>query len=441
MFRTLLKNKHFRLWAPMVFGLLLIFVALGSPTAPKRIDAIERRLPVRVAEIVRQDYVPGIEGFGRVEPEREWTAVAQVQGPLGFVHNDLEVGAVIKGDTKVLEIDPSEYQYNVSKLESELAEHQERQEGLEALFEIETKMLKLEERDFERKQALVERGSASRGQLDEQERNLLNMRRNVESSRLEAETAKARLGAINAELALARLNLSRTSATLPFDARISALNVEAGEFVRVGDKLFTASSTDRVEVVAKFSSEDFIGLLPKSSDPRGGEPATFYEKDTKDRVASSGLSAKVSYSAGDYSASWDGVIKRFTGDVDPAAGTVSVVIGIEQPRGRDTEGRSPLASGMLVDVYLSTRPFSNALVVPSDAVQNGHLAIVDSDNRIEIRKANVWYSDDDFTVLRSDVQPEEQVVVSNFSLESDGMSVVLEGGGSPLLASGAGDAE
>jgi|GEM_PF-5840769 len=439
MFRTLLKNRHFRLWAPIAFGILLIFLALGSPSTPKRIEAADRQLPVRVAAVVRQDYVPGIEGFGRVEPEREWTSVAQVQGPLSFVHEDLEVGAVLPRGTKVLEVDPSEYQYNVSKLEAELDEHLARQDGLDALFDIETKMLELEERDFERKKSLVDRGSASRGQLDEQERNLLNMRRDVEASRLEVETLRARLGIIEAELALARLNLSRTAAVLPFDARISHLNIERGEFVRVGDKLFTASSTDRVEVVAKFSSEDFIGLLPRSTDPRGGEPATFYEKDTEDRVASSGLSAKVSYAAGDYKVSWDGVIKRFTGDVDPVAGTVSVVIEIDQPSGRGTAGRSPLASGMLVDVLLSTRPFSNALVVPTDAVQNGHLALVDSDNRIEIRKADVWYSDSAFTVLRDDVAPDEQVVVSSFSLESDGMSVVLENNDAPRLASG--DAE
>jgi hypothetical protein len=77
------KDPHWRatwLIPPVVIGVLVLFYTMNGKPAPARATQHERAHTVRVVVVQKVDLKPVAEGYGAVQPERVWAAVAQVAG-------------------------------------------------------------------------------------------------------------------------------------------------------------------------------------------------------------------------------------------------------------------------------------------------------------------------------------------------------------------------
>jgi membrane fusion protein, multidrug efflux system len=73
---------------------------------------------------------------------------------------------------------------------------------------------------------------------------------------------EAQLDGARATLALAERNLDKTAVRSPFNGRITALQVAAGEFADAGHPLFTIINTEHWYAIGNFRETDLAGIKP-----------------------------------------------------------------------------------------------------------------------------------------------------------------------------------
>jgi membrane fusion protein, multidrug efflux system len=73
---------------------------------------------------------------------------------------------------------------------------------------------------------------------------------------------EAQLDGARATLAVAERNIDKTAVRSPFNGRITALQVAAGEFADAGHPLFTIINTERWYAIGNFRETDLAGIKP-----------------------------------------------------------------------------------------------------------------------------------------------------------------------------------
>ena len=158
-------------------GRLLAFlgiVALGavrfgwlqySGDAPKKRDAKDRGRAVRTLDVQPIEVVPRVTGYGVVQAQRTWQAVAEVGGTIVQVADNLEVGRTIEKGTQLFKIDPGSYELEQNRVEAsvrgvraQIAEIKTREESARANLKIERRVLDLATKDLERAKKALEGG-------------------------------------------------------------------------------------------------------------------------------------------------------------------------------------------------------------------------------------------------------------------------------------------
>jgi membrane fusion protein, multidrug efflux system len=77
-----------------------------------------------------------------------------------------------------------------------------------------------------------------------------------------AKPTEAQLDGARATLALAERNLDKTAVRSPFNGRVTALQVAAGEFADAGHPLFTIIKTEHWYAIGNFRETDLAGIEP-----------------------------------------------------------------------------------------------------------------------------------------------------------------------------------
>ena len=169
----------------MALGLFGAIRAAKAP--PKERPAAEQGKRVRVIAVTESDVVPRAVGYGIVQAGKEWQVVAQVSGRVIEMNPDLAVGKFIVEGTKLLKIDPSNYELaanqrmaGVESVNAQIAQLSAQEKSAKANLAIERKALKLAERDLQRTQSLFASGSATQADVDAAERALLQQKSAVQ---------------------------------------------------------------------------------------------------------------------------------------------------------------------------------------------------------------------------------------------------------------------
>ena len=407
-----------------------IFAALKAmQTPPTQNDLSEQARLVRVIEAPVARVVPRAIGYGIVEPEIEWKAMAEVQGTVIYKNPNLKAGAVLPEGTEVLQIDPTDYELAVSRLEAslkaaqvKLSENQVREDNIKASLKIEEEALKLASDNLIRKRKLHKAGSVSKANLDAEERNYLSQQRAVQSQRnslalipVERAALEADLQRTQTQLEEAKRNLARTLISLPFDARIGSVDVEEKQVAMMGQMLLMADSIDVAEIKAQLPIEKFIGLVqPRSAEPLRAQAMFTGSDDSNETIREYGLKAKVRFRSGTYAAQWDASFSRIADSIDPQTRTVGVVVTVEDPLSRQNYGKkSQLTKNMYVEVELQAASVGERIVVPRNAIHDGAVYILTSENRLEVRPVKVGYQSGNFAVIESGLSEGEQLIVTD----------------------------
>ena len=237
---TLIPRRTSLFLIPLLIGVGILILLLRGGSQPERDVLTEPARTVRFIEAPLVTVVPRALGYGRVRPVRIWEGVAEVSGRIVAIHPRLRKGALIPGEALLLRIDPREYELAVSQVQADihsakaqLAEMAVKEANTQASLQIEAEALELREAELRRKARLVGKGTLSESEFEQEQRNLLSQRQQVQAQKnalallpAERELLQAQLARYEAQLAKVRLDLSHTEIRLPFRARIAEVNVE-----------------------------------------------------------------------------------------------------------------------------------------------------------------------------------------------------------------------
>ncbi len=379
---------------PLAVGVVGAVSLAGLREPPAREEGGEEARTVSVLTVPALEVAPRAVGYGVAEPGDVWRAVAEVDGRVVERHPQLEVGAILPAGTLLLAIDPEDFELRLRELEAALRGARARLDALATRerttgrsLEIERRSLAVARKELERRRRLVAENALSDSELDAQERAVLQQERAVQS--LENELAaipderaqvRAELERTEAQRERARRDLEHTRITLPFDARIAAVEVETAQYVTPGQVLVQADGIAVTEVPAQLSVERFRALLDSAVAIPAFDPRVVGEY-----IREQGLTAQVRLHTADTTLTWPARVDRLSASLDPRTRTVGVVAAVDDPyaNARPPE-RPPLVKNMYVEVRLRGRPRPDTLVIPRTALHGRQVYRVGEDDRLEI---------------------------------------------------------
>lgn len=420
-------------FAPLAAGIAVFILLTHQSAPPEQLDVDTPARVVRYIEAPRVTVIPRALGYGRARPVRVWEAVAEVSGRIIEIHPRLLKGSLIGRDELLVRIDPTEYELAVSQVQADilstraqLAEMAVKEANTRASLAIEEESLALRATEVARKSELVQKRTLSASEYEQEQRNLLAQRQQVQAQKnalnllpAERELLAAQLARFQAQLDSVKLDLTRTEIRLPFRARISEVNAEQAQYVREGSVLAKADAIDKAEVEAQIPIARMRALL--QSDKR----LDFNKLDPGRLTEQLGVDARVWLRDPNGDVLWQGQFRRMSDTLDPDTRTVGVIIEVDAPYGDVRPGeRPPLVKGLFVEVDLRGRPRPDRLVVPRNALHDGRVYLVE-DGRLVIRQVDVQTVQPEYAVIADGIEVGAPVVVTDLVPAIEGMR--LEG--------------
>ncbi|VAX09133.1 hypothetical protein MNBD_GAMMA26-2301 [hydrothermal vent metagenome] len=425
-----LRLKRLLIIPATLIGVAVFVLLVKNSSKPVRMVVAEKVTAVRVISVPEATVVPQLAATGNVEPSRVWSSVAQVSGKIIMLHPRLKQGALIREGEVLLQIDPRDYELDITQAETGLetirvqqAQVDVQEANAKALLVIEKQALEIARSELQRKQKMLKRSSISQSDYGKEQRSLLAQQKSVQSlinsiklypvdrRRLAAELEKQR-----AQLADAKLNLERTMIQMPFNGRIAEVRVELQQFVGQGTVMVVADGIEKAEVAVQIPMERLGNLIYSEA------VINPVEAENIELGKLLGLSARVLLQQNQYRVEWDARVTRFSDALDPHTRTVGVIIEVDKPYAQVQPGRRPpLVKGLFVDVILSGRPQAHRLVIPLGALHGRQVYVVNQEQRLEQRRVTISSKGADYAIISSGLQPGEQVIISDLISAVEGM--------------------
>jgi multidrug efflux system membrane fusion protein len=424
-------SRRLLILPPLAVGMATLGMAIASRHGPQQDSVSEKPRILSVAKVEQRQIQPRVVGYGLARASQVWRAVARVKGTVTETHPNLNAGAVIPKGSILVRIDPTDYELQLDQLtadaealRAQIAEAEVSRNNDEAMLELELQSLQLLQSELERRRRLHSKNAASTGELEQAEGEVLRQKRAVQGYRStlnlypsKLDRLGANLVAVEKKITAARRELARTVIEAPFDCRLAFVNIENGQYVATNELLFEVHGVGAVEVEAKLPIDDLHKLIPSCTDeyaPKDGESI---------ESVMDGLLATVRIRSGDYLRECPARLVRIREQVDPRTRTLGVVVEIEQGLESEQIEYPPLLEGTFCEVELAGRVRNQQFVVPTAAVRNQELFIVNTEQRLERRAVSTVLTIGQEAVVQGDLQPGELVVVGDPSPAVDGMLV------------------
>jgi membrane fusion protein, multidrug efflux system len=352
-----------RFVAAVNLGLAVSLLAAGCSKKDPSAGAPPEAAPVTVASVARQDIPVEVRAIGHVEPFTTVDVKARVGGQVTRV-GFREGQNVRKGDV-LFQIDPRPYQAALAQARAQLARDRA--------------LARNAEEDVKRYTALVEKDYVTREQYD--------------ATRANAAAALASARANEAAVENAQLQLSYCTVTAPVSARTGSVLVHPGNMVQGNDATPLVVLNQIQPVYVTFAVPE-SSLAQIRNRIRPGE--------TLKVIATPAVG-----SAGHASRAQTGELSFVDNAVNAGTGTIL----LKATFANEDEGLWP---GEYVDVVLTLATESQAITVPSQAVQTGqagqYVWVVRKDLTVESRPVTVSRTQGPLAVVARGLQAGEQVV-------------------------------
>jgi RND family efflux transporter MFP subunit len=294
-------------------------------------------------------------------------------------------GGFFEHGTKLLKVDPYDYESGVIRAKADLAR---------------TK-LRLAEEEAEAVVALKEWN-----QLGDGSANALTLREP------QLADAKAAVAAAESNLETSRRNLERTEIRAPYSGRVRQKQADVGQFVTTGSVLASIYAVDYAEIRLPLTSNDlaYVDLPLHYKGDRGNREGPL-------------VTLKAKFAGKEHV--WTGRITRTEGEIDPKSRMIHAVAQVRNPyaSGGDAE-RPPLAVGMYVEAEITGKTVSDVAVLPRLALRgNDQVLVVDSENRIRLRTVTLLRKTDTTIIVAAGLTENEIICLSLLEAVSDGMRV------------------
>lgn len=376
-----------RFWplAIVLLGLLSGGVLLWTAPETQPEDKVRAARMVQTLQVSPTNEPIRVSDHGTVIPARQVVMRPEVRGRVIRQHPALVPGGYLPAGAELIQIDPAEY-------ELALTEHQTALE--EARFEL----------DLEKGRQVV---AAREWGLLENELMAGDVNRALVLREPHLRRTEAMLRKATNEIAKARLNLSRTTVTAPFNAMVLEESVEIGQLVEPGSQICTLVGTDEFWVRATVP----VGMLKWIRLPRPDHP---------------GSAAEVILDTGNGQAmSRRGTVIRLLSDLDPIGRMARVLVRVPDPLGLQTGNPGiPLLLESYVRVEMEAGELRNVLNIPRSVLREGErIWVVDSNNELQIRPVEILWPRGDRVLIANCLHPGEQLVVSGLKTALPGLKV------------------
>ncbi len=368
----------------IVIALVLTFVLVKSRKTPKPHEAPHLGPLVEVGILTKVNRQILVSGTGSAQSRYEVSITPQIKGRVSELSPQMVAGGTFQKGEMLFAIEDVDYQLAIAHAQATLA-----QAELELL----------------RNENLAD--------LARKEWHSLNDESALEPNPLvvyepQLKSARALRDAAQANVKQAELNLQRTRVFAPFDCYVRSEQLEIGQFLNAGAPVATVAGIEQIEIVVPLPLEEIVWLQV----PRKG---------TKQR----GSLAKVELQSGGRTFHWQGEITRSLGEIDPRNRMARVVVTVNDPFTEDTEKANllnDLLPGMFVNVQILGEELSDIISVPRGAMHdNDTIWVIDDENRLHIREVDILRRERDEVLIRSGLEANEKIVLTNLSGAAEGM--------------------
>jgi len=417
----------------MVVAFVVAFVLVRS-RAPLEHVAVD--MPSRLVQVISAKQIPfrtQVTAYGTVEPAITLDGMAEVSGKISYVHPNLKAGETIPAGTLVVRIEAEDYALTLKQTQEDLKaslsvlqELDEEEKSTRRSLQLAQNNLAVGESELARIQDVYNKQLVAKSALDAEQQRTILLRRQVEDLQGRLNSYASRRLSIAAQISRAEQEvqnrttiLGRTEITLPFDARIGKVSIDQNEFVSVGSLLFEAIDLKGVEITAQLPLDSMRKLV---SHLEGQAAATRQIILSGGRVNDRlGLTARVRLVSGLPGAVWEARVLRISEAIDATRQTLGIVVGVDNPYEKMIPGkRPPLLKGMYTAVDLLA-PARAAMVIPRKAIHQGRVYLANAEDRLVIRPVEVQLTQGDMAVIRSGIEADERVIVTELIPVIEGM--------------------
>lgn len=353
----------------------------------------ERRAPriattqVAVTPVERSNFTVKVKSRGTVRPRTESTLIPEVSGRVMKLSSNIRAGEFFEKNDLLLQIDPRDYEAEVTVAASDLAQ------ARSTLAEAQARADQAR-RDWQR---LGEQGEPD---------DLVLRKPQLAGARAAVTSAQARL-------AQANLNLERTRILAPYAGRVLEQNVDIGQFVSPGTVLARVYAVDYVEIRLPLTNRqlEFVTIPERYRDETLG-------------IRAPGPPVRLTARIGSKTHEWQGRIVRAEGAIDTQSRQVFVVAQVDDPYGKHASGRPPLKVGQFVEAEIDGMQLKDVFVIPRAALRaGGELLVVDEQNKLEGRRVDVLWSNEHNAVVGSGLEAGDRLVLTPLGTGMEGVEV------------------
>ena len=358
--------------------------ALGAPSVPPP--------TVEVVQVQQEDVPIYGEWIGTLDGFTNADVRAQVTGYL--LKQGYQEGAFVKQGQLLFQIDPRPFQAAFDQAQGQLAQ-------AKAMLANAQAVQRRTELDVERYRPLAKEQAASQQDLDNAVQNNLAALATIE-------TAKAQIKTYEATVETAKINLEFTRLVAPIDGIAGQAQLQVGALVTPNSGVVTSVSTvDPIKAYFTVSEPQYLGWRK-----RFPTEASRLEADKKLRLQLI-LADGSTYP-------YDGSFYFADRQVNESTGAIRIAGLFPNPN-------NVLRPGGYARVRAVIRTEQQALLVPQRAVselQGGYqVAVLDADNKVNIRAVTVGPQVDRRWVIASGLNPGERVVAEGVQKVRTGVRV------------------
>jgi RND family efflux transporter MFP subunit len=389
-------GRYLKAILPIIIIIVGVVIArqllIHSPKA-QRTAVVTQPPQVRILQVQPQDVRIPVFSQGTVTPAVSSNISAEVTGRIIETSPQFANGGFFDQGDVLVSINPSDYELAITKAEALVA----------------TARQQLARAEAEYKQKLEEYKGVDPSKVSD-----------YALRKPEYEEAKAKLKAAQADLNLARVQLSRCEIRAPFAGRVVEKKADVGQYVSPGMVLASVYAIDVAEVRLPLSQQQ-IKLLDL--------PPVIATQDRRDDVA-----VRLTGQANGKTHHWESRIVRTEATIDERNRLQYVVAQVDDPYGLEPRGsqqnnatRPALPTGLFVEAEIEGRLLQDVYVLPRLAIHNtDKVWLLDQQQRLRIRNVKLVHRGEDKAYVSEGLAPGDTLIVSPLDAVVDGMRVRVQ---------------
>ncbi|MFC2150388.1 efflux RND transporter periplasmic adaptor subunit [Calditrichota bacterium] len=369
----------------VILGIVIMGAMVATKKKPTRQAPMVTGALVNVMTAHQEDRNVVVTGTGTVKAKREIQLSAQVAGKVESVHQNFAVGGRFRAGQELFRIEAKDYQLAVDRAEAQVAQAEYGLAVAKANAEIAKEEWEMMQASAEALALKPTGKQATPGAL------VLHVP--------QLKQAEAGLASAEAALETAKLALSRTVVTAPFNCLIRSESVDPGQTVGPGVPVARLISTDVAEIDIGLQEADLRWLKIPGSE------------------------AVVKLKLGGEVYKWQGSVERQLGFIEEMGRLAHVIVEVKRPLDTEVNGRT-LNVGSFVEVDMMGLTVPSIYPVPRRALHsNSTIWVVKSDSTLEIRSVEIEYNTTEEVMIANGLQEGEMVVLTNLSGAANGMKL------------------